>query len=134
MARRLGEWHACLPVVTENSKALIEPSGFDESLLMSPSKPIIPLKAINAITPGRSTPNLWTVLQKWIFSLPTPTDAKRKRKTVLQKELERTVVELGNNFGIGKDGVRFAPPFVFQVIYTNGVPHFDSLSSDTAIF
>ena len=108
VARRLAEWHARLPIITENSKALIETSELDKPLLKSSSKPNIPLKAINAITPGKSTPNLWTVLQKWILTLQATTDAEKKRKNVLQKELERTVAELGNTPGLGKDGV--SPP------------------------
>lgn len=136
VARRLGEWHARLPILGENPKALAEISELDESLLMSPSKLSIPLKAINAITPGKSTPNLWTVLQKWIFTLPTTTDAEKKRKSVLQKELERTVAELGNTPGLGRDGVGppYSPAVKFSVPGTDQQSPFNSSSSDTATF
>lgn len=63
------------------------------------------IKAINAITPGKPIPNLWTVMQKWIHALPTVTEAEEKRKAVLQKELERTVAELRDTLGLGNDGV-----------------------------
>ncbi len=45
-------------------------------------------------------------MQKWVFALPTTTEAKMKRKDVLQKELERTVSELGHIPGLGNHPVR----------------------------
>lgn len=103
VARRLGEWHARLPIV------------FDSGEPRSPSvgKPTVSKAVINSITPGKGTPNLWTVMQKWICALPTNTDAESTRKNVLQEELERTVAELGNTPGIGNDGVCGSPsPFL----------------------
>lgn len=100
IARRLGEWHARLPIIFESG----EPNP------LSACKPTLSKAAINGITPGRGTPNLWTVMQKWILALPATTDAEMTRKNVLQKELQRTVAELGNTPGIGKDGVCGSPP------------------------
>ena len=45
-------------------------------------------------------------MQKWVFALPTSNEAEIKRKDVLQKELERTVSELGDTPGLGGNGVR----------------------------
>lgn len=99
VARRLGEWHARLPVVFE--------SGDPHPL--SASKSALSKAAINGITPGKGTPNLWTVMQKWILALPATTDAELKRKIILQKELERSVAELGHTPGLGNNGVCRSP-------------------------
>lgn len=99
VARRLGEWHARLPIVFESG----------ESHFLPASKPTLSKAAINGITPEQGTPNLWTVMQKWILALPATTNAERTRKNVLQKELRRTVAELGDTPGLGKDGVRGSP-------------------------
>lgn len=63
------------------------------------------LEEINAITPSKPTPNVWTVMQKWVFALPRTNDAETKRKEVLQNELERTVADLGDKPGLGDNGV-----------------------------
>ena len=53
-------------------------------------------------------------MQKWIFALPitNEAEAEAKRKEVLQKQLERSVSELGETRSLGKDGVRipYFPP------------------------
>jgi hypothetical protein len=99
-----------LPIVSEGTTVTPEESDTEASLSLLPAKTIPSLAAINAITPGKSTPNLWTVMQKWIFALPITNEAEKKRKDVLQKELERTVSELGDTPGLGKDGVCLSFP------------------------
>ena len=44
-------------------------------------------------------------MQKWIFALPTTYETEVKRKKSLQKELERTVADLGAKPGLGGNGV-----------------------------
>ena len=105
VARRLGEWHAVLPIVSAGPKAAVQDDHREIHLPDSSPKPLPSLKTINAITPGRPTPNIWTVMQKWIFALPAETDAEKQRRSRLQKELERTVKELGDTPGLGKEGV-----------------------------
>jgi ethanolamine kinase len=56
---------------------------------------------IEALTLGKPSPNVWTVMQKWILALPTETDAKKKRQAQLQSELEWLTTELSNTPGIG---------------------------------
>ncbi|MCJ1226551.1 hypothetical protein MMC12_003203 [Toensbergia leucococca] len=107
VARRLGEWHAVLPIVTTKEKSLVEHGDNKPTLSRSQSKPITSIEEINAITPGKATPNLWTVMQKWIFALPNNSEAERERKKILQKELERSVTELGSTPGLGQDGLVF---------------------------
>ncbi|MCJ1478640.1 hypothetical protein MMC13_007321 [Lambiella insularis] len=105
VARRLAEWHALLPLVSTENTSLSD--NEDDGLQFSnPSRKDVPsLQDINAITPFKHTPNIWTVIQKWIFALPTRTPAEVERKTVLQKELKKTVIVLGDNPGLGKDGL-----------------------------
>ena len=104
VARRLGEWHAVLPIVstyvsTSSADGLdnIEPST---QALTSAS-----VEQINAITPNMSTPNIWTVMQKWIYALPVNNKKEKERQVTLQYELIRSVKELANVSGLGKDGV-----------------------------
>ena len=105
VARRLGEWHAILPVVFEDD-AQNATNGDQNTLLSSSTSKSIPCtKQINKFTPNRFAPNLWTVMQKWIFALQTGTEAERKRKDTLQHELDRTVKELVDTPGVGKDSV-----------------------------
>ncbi|KAI4174733.1 MAG: hypothetical protein LQ343_002104 [Gyalolechia ehrenbergii] len=109
VARRLAEWHALLPIVSTPATASEDETDchlmpFEKQL--SRSRPSA--KAINSITPSKSAPNVWTVIQKWIFALPTSNDDERQRKNSLQKELERTVADLGDIPSLGKDGLVFA--------------------------
>ncbi|KAL9029538.1 MAG: hypothetical protein Q9196_002235 [Gyalolechia fulgens] len=109
VARRLAEWHALLPIVStpitasdDETDYLLMP--FEKQL--SRSRPSA--KAINSITPSKPTPNVWTVIQKWIFALPTSNEDESQRKGSLQKQLERTVADLGDMPSLGKDGLVFA--------------------------
>ncbi|MCJ1465083.1 hypothetical protein MMC07_003699 [Pseudocyphellaria aurata] len=95
VARRLGEWHARLPIVFES----------EEPHIPSASKLNISEPAINGNTSGKGIPNLWSVMQKWVLALPATTDQERTRKNVLQKELKRSVMELGGTLGLGKNGL-----------------------------
>lgn len=105
VARRLGEWHAVLPIVSEGPTATAQDDHTEVSLLASHSKSVPSLGKINAITPGKPTPNIWTVMQKWILALPVNTDAEKQRQPRLQKELDRTVQELGDRPGLGDHAV-----------------------------
>ena len=96
VAHRLGEWHAVLPVVsTEDSRTCMD--GNQEQ---STSKPL---------TPDKPTPNIWTVIHKWVLALPASTSADHKRNTMLLRELERSVAELVDTPGLGYNGVSSFP-------------------------
>lgn len=106
VARRIAEWHALLPTAPILASAAEDekdqsPAPFEQQ--RSPPKPSA--KAINSITPSKAAPNVWTVIQKWIFALPTFSEVERQRKNDLQKELERTVADLADIPSLGKDGV-----------------------------
>lgn len=52
-------------------------------------------------TPDLPVPNCWTVMQKWIWALPSGNDKQKSRQAELQAELEWLVKELGDTPGIG---------------------------------
>lgn len=98
VAKRLAEWHARLPIVSNHRGTLHDDAsdGYGPSAKDHCSV---------AIANRKPTPNLWTVMQKWILALPAGTDAEKKRKSVLQKELERSFHDLDSTNGLGEDGV-----------------------------
>ncbi|KAL8695825.1 MAG: hypothetical protein Q9224_003131 [Gallowayella concinna] len=107
VARRLAEWHAVLPVASSPTSTVVE--GVDVPLFeQQPSKAPPSAEAINGITPGKATPNVWTVMQKWIFALPAASETDRQRNDKLQQELERTVNDLADIPSLGTDGLIFA--------------------------
>ncbi|KAF2428599.1 putative ethanolamine kinase [Tothia fuscella] len=109
VARRIAEYHATLPI---SAVSAIRPD------------------TANEIAPGKPSPNVWTVMQKWILALPTNTDEKKQRQTRLQSELEWLVKELGDTPGIG------GRPLVFghcDLLSGNVIvlPHSDSISESS---
>jgi ethanolamine kinase len=109
VARRLGEWHGSLPIESvPESKHLTNGTngnasncdGFDQADATSS----LPSKAIAARSP---TPNIWTVMQRWVLALPAGTDVEENRKLQLQKELERSFHELDDTNGLGNEGLIF---------------------------
>ena len=106
VARTLAQWHATLPILSEQTVIAVDCTAQDDQISRSPSRSMPSLAEINAITPDKSTPNIWTVMQKWVFALPVRSDEEKKQQAQLQRELERTVAELGNLPGLGKDSVR----------------------------
>ena len=110
MARRLGEWHATLPVssiastipstLTSTSSGDMQEGGLAVTGHES-YRDQVPL------TPSAISPSVWTVIGSWIEALPTGTRGEMKRKTILADELRWIARELGNMRGI--DG----KPFVF---------------------
>lgn len=106
VARRLGQWHAVLPI--SESEVSIPAKGMPnlQQVEIDSDHPSKPKEDLRAIQPRRPGPTMWTVLQKWILALPTATEHQRARRLQLQKELERVVAELDDGKGIGEDGVR----------------------------
>lgn len=96
VAKRLAQWHATVPCIFETDA---QTSGVNGSA-SDPCK-----AAIDHAAPGKPSPNVWTVMQKWIFALPTKTEAQRKRQSDLQQELTKLVEELSQRPGLGENGV-----------------------------
>lgn len=86
-ARRLGQWHGILPTADAVATA-----GTQEKKWSS----------INQLLPGKPVPNVWTVMQKWIFALPGHTESEKKRNETLQQELEDSTKRLGHANGLDK--------------------------------
>lgn len=76
IAARLGEWHAKLPLSSIDAVKALDNKGPESG------------SGTDSITDRFRSPNIWTVLQKWVAALPTRTDEEKGRKDTLQKELE----------------------------------------------
>ncbi|KAI9800766.1 MAG: hypothetical protein M1833_003183 [Piccolia ochrophora] len=114
VARRLGQWHAVLPVVGDGNESAVQEGDSGGMTLLAPRDADLSGKEeelqrkIRGITPQKPNPNIWTVTQKWILALPNKTEAEKTRQATLQKELERLVTELGDIPGLGEQGLVFA--------------------------
>lgn len=100
VARRLAQWHATVPCLTHptSKNGIVRGNGGHSHLDRD--------EMIENAAPGKPTPNVWTVMQKWILALPTDTLEQRQRQDKLQHELEWLVNEFSQRPGLGVDGVR----------------------------
>lgn len=109
VARRLAEWHAvvpCLPRTRQSLATEIQESERMDIPSSTPSRKDPALQtAIDNVAPRKQAPNVWTVMQKWIYALPTTTDAQKARQAELQKELIRLVAEFSDRPGLGVNSV-----------------------------
>ncbi|KAL3470596.1 kinase-like domain-containing protein [Aspergillus californicus] len=110
VARRLGQWHAVLPISAMDS---VPAAGKDGASLLDSVDVDVdgqPVKTddLDVIRPRRAGPNIWSVTQKWILVLPVGTEAQRARRRSLQNELQRVVREFDHGNGLGEDGLVFA--------------------------
>lgn len=109
VARRLAEWHAVVPCLPTHREPLPHETNGSEQFGISaptPSKKDPALQAaIDTVAPGKPAPNVWTVMQKWIYALPIGSEADKLRQASLQKELTRLVAEFSNRPGLGKNSV-----------------------------
>ena len=108
IAARLGEWHARLPLPSPRAS-----ETQDRSTTCSARTPPY-------IASRFQSPNIWTVIQKWISVLPTRTEVEEAQKAVLQEELERSFKDLDHDRGLGHGGVSYSPSLSMQ---TNATYH-----------
>ncbi|KAL2269850.1 hypothetical protein VTJ83DRAFT_2034 [Remersonia thermophila] len=106
VARRLAQWHALVPCIAGRTGHSRKTSRADGS--PAPAAADEFQRALDGVAPGKPPPNLWTVMQKWIFALPTDTEPQRARQAELQHELQRLVAELSQRPGLGANGLVFA--------------------------
>lgn len=106
VARRLAQWHATLPIASLITEI---PNDQSSSSSSPPShrRKSSWLLAVDNITPDKPSPNLWTVMQKWIHSLPQETEDEKRRKERLQNELVWIVSLLGSTPGISENPLVF---------------------------
>lgn len=108
VARRLAEWHARLPISfgtganRPKAKEKTNARNLPSLLLAKPGRLAEDAKIL---APEQVNPNLWNVLRKWICALPTHTKSQKHRNFVLERELQRTMAELGHRPGLGEHGV-----------------------------
>lgn len=100
VARRLAQWHAIVPCVPERTRRHSRDARTPEE-----KRALLRKESIDSVVPGKPAPNIWTVMQKWIYALPAATDAEKERQTRLQGELNRLIDELSMRPGLGKNGV-----------------------------
>ncbi|KAK4158184.1 hypothetical protein C8A00DRAFT_11040 [Chaetomidium leptoderma] len=111
VARRLAEWHAVVPCISGRTGHSRKNSRADELALSALDSNLGDAEfqqALDGVAPGKPPPNVWTVMQKWIFALPTDTEAQRARQAGLQQELKSLVSELSQRPGLGVNGLVFA--------------------------
>ncbi|KAF3059277.1 putative ethanolamine kinase [Daldinia childiae] len=99
VARRLAQWHATVPCIYETHAQKNGVNGASNGHHEV---------EIEHAAPGKPSPNVWTVMQKWILALPTKTEAQRTRQANLQHELTKLVDELSQRPGLGDNGLVFA--------------------------
>jgi ethanolamine kinase len=113
VARRLAEWHATIPCLPRRSTEVQyngNGNGNGHPGNGSNGKHGLRRDSMDDVAPGKPAPNLWTVMQKWIWALPAATDAQRERQGQLQRELLGLVKNLSQRPGLGKNGVRATTP------------------------
>lgn len=93
VARRLGQWHATLPI-----DALASANGVDGTQANGEA---------HGITARRPTPNIWTVMRRWVNALPQDNSKQQARKKFLEQELDRSFSDLDNADGPGRYGFVF---------------------------
>ncbi|KAI1479876.1 ethanolamine kinase [Daldinia eschscholtzii] len=99
VARRLAQWHATVPCIYETPAQKNGVNGTSNGHHEA---------VIEHAAPGKPSPNVWTVMQKWILALPTKTEAQRTRQASLQQELIKLIDELSQRPGLGENGLVFA--------------------------
>ncbi|RFU36046.1 hypothetical protein B7463_g359, partial [Scytalidium lignicola] len=108
VAKRLAEWHAIVPCLStpRRDQNTTAHSDLPHSTWGKNATDI--QDAIDSAAPGKPAPNVWSVMQKWIYALPTSTTVEKARQAELQKELTRLISELSNRPGLGKNSLVFA--------------------------
>lgn len=101
VARRLAEWHATVPCISETLAEKI--GNLDKSVLGH-----VPQAATDHVAPGKPPPNVWTVMQRWILALPHEKEEDDKRRAELQGEFVWLVEQLSQQPSLGKNGLVFA--------------------------
>ena len=105
VAKKLGEWHARLPI---SSLTKSKPHSNGHSVSHQEELSSEWNAQLNSTLSGLPTPNVWTVMQKWIHALPGETSDECKRNATLLEELLRTVSDLAHLPGLGDSGFVFS--------------------------
>ncbi|KAL9105269.1 MAG: hypothetical protein Q9227_009528 [Pyrenula ochraceoflavens] len=94
VARRIAEWHARLPLVVnkegdhhDDRSPQSTPSQSTPSAISSPASSADNIERL-------PTPNMWSVMLKWVAELPSRSPDERARNSQLRTEIERSFEEL----------------------------------------
>jgi ethanolamine kinase len=98
VARRLAEWHASLPISAVTCG--ISVNGHVNGSMVRE-------RQLEGFTTTKPTPNIWTVLQKWILALPNSSNEESRRNEQLRRELKWLYKELGDTKGIADNPLVF---------------------------
>ncbi|KAM0322837.1 hypothetical protein ACHAQA_009178 [Verticillium albo-atrum] len=104
VARKLAQWHATVPCIQQAKSVTNGNSHQNGSSADHEDRQAV----IDNVAPGKPPPNVWTVMQKWIFALPTTTPEQKARQSTLQVELDSLVKQLSQRPGLGVNGLVFA--------------------------
>lgn len=111
VARKLAEWHATLPITSTSTQPTTNDEQLDDhdnhSFPDSTEDRNASKQLADALTPNKPVPNVWTVMQKWIYALPSNTEEERAQRALLQGELEWLVQTLGDVPGINSNALVF---------------------------
>lgn len=117
VARKLGEWHAKVPIsgISEHGPHQNGLKGYSNGITngqsngqQKPANSNGTCSKPHIISDRQPIPNVWSVMQTWIKALSTDTEKERARKEMLQREVERSFEELDNEDGVGEHGFVFA--------------------------
>jgi ethanolamine kinase len=93
VASGLGKWHATLPI-----DAVSTMNGVDSSQQNGDS---------DGISARKPSPNIWTVMRRWVHALPNDNPKQQARRKFLEQELDRSFADLDNTNGPGQHGFVF---------------------------
>ncbi|KAM0353735.1 hypothetical protein ACHAP4_007987 [Fusarium culmorum] len=138
IARRLAHWHATVPCLPDPNHARDDKHVNGNASTNGHANGCVNgdgdksrQEQIDSTAPGKPPPNMWTTMQKWIFALPTDTEAQRERQALLQAELEEMVKKLSQRPGLGKNGLVFAH---CDLLCANVIIHEDDDAAPTVDF
>ncbi|KAI9891424.1 MAG: hypothetical protein M1814_002743 [Vezdaea aestivalis] len=97
VATHLGEWHAVLPVVSTKQKRLSNGAPH----LTARTGQCDTVRVLS----GKTSPNIWTVMQKWSLALPASSESERQRNDDLRRELDQIITAFASRPGLGKNGL-----------------------------
>jgi ethanolamine kinase len=109
IAKRLGQWHGSLPIdpAPDSRPHTNGTNGNTCNGDISHVADLPPSQPPKSIASRSPTPNIWSLMQRWVLALPVSTEVQKKRKLQLQKELERSFLELDDKRGLGHEGLVF---------------------------
>ncbi len=135
VARRLGEWHAVLPI----TRAVAAPAGGSSSSSSNGSsshgaalhgvsngharleEEAAGVLAVDGTrsgaphhAPAKAGPSIWTTLQKWVDILPEKSAEQARLKALLRREAQRVAKEMSHVSSLGSHGVRPFIPSLFR--------------------